>query len=132
MSDPLEMSGVWYGRWTSENRLVYPNSFIAHLAEAHGHIGGSISEPDRVGRVPTLRADVDGMRARRQVHFTKQYDGTGGPHHAVVYEGRISGDGTMVTGRWSLPRYSGAFEMQRESFAAEDLEEQEEIAEPVV
>ena len=130
MSDPRDLTGVWYGAWTATHP-VYPNSFIANLVEAHGQVSGSITEPDVYRRPAIFRAFVEGARAGPEVRFVKQYDGSGKPSHAVLYTGQINSSGTEVTGTWHFSTHSGSFTMQRESFTAEELEEREEISEQI-
>ena len=130
MSDPRNLTGVWYGAWTA-NFPFYPNRFIANLAEAHGQVSGSITEPDIYRRPAIFRAFVEGARAGPEVRFVKQYDRTGRLSHAVLYTGQVNGTGTEITGTWHFSTHSGSFTMQRESFTAEELEEREEISEQI-
>ena len=130
MSDPKNLTGVWYGAWTA-NHPVSPNRFIANLVETSGQLSGSITEPD-VHRHPAIfRAFVEGARAGPEIRFVKQYDGSGTLSHAVLYTGRINGTGTEIRGIWHFSTHSGSFTMQRESFTAEELEEREEISERI-
>jgi hypothetical protein len=130
MSDPRNLTGVWYGAWTATHP-VYPNSFIANLVEAHGQVSGSITEPDVYRRPAIFRAFVEGARAGPEVRFVKQYDGAGRLLHAVLYTGRINDSGTEITGTWHFSTHSGSFTMQRESFTAEELDEREEVSEQI-
>ena len=130
MSDPRDLTGVWYGAWTATHP-VYPNSFIANLVERHGQVSGWITEPDVRRRPAIFRAFVEGARAGPEVRFVKQYDGAGRPSHAVLYTGQINGTGTEVIGTWHFSTHSGSFIMQRESFTAEELGEREEISEQI-
>ncbi len=128
MSDPLDLSGVWYGRYVSH---VDPqeSSFIAVIEEAGGAFTGAITEPDDHGG-GIRRATVTGRRTGQALHFVKQYSGRW--DHAVRYSGRIDGEGTQVDGTWNVDWLVGIFTMERERFSAEELEEdvQEEIVEP--
>jgi len=101
MSDPRNLTGVWYGAWTATHP-VYPNSFIAHLVEAHGQVSGSITEPDLHRRPAIFRAFVEGARAGPEVRFVKQYDGSGRLLHAVLYTGRINDTGTETDAQYQL------------------------------
>jgi hypothetical protein len=49
------------------------------------------------------------------VDFVKAYDGASDAAHAVDYVGRLSGDGMMIIGVWSLADLDGSFEMYREA-----------------
>jgi hypothetical protein len=119
MSDPREVSGVWYGRYvsTSDNQ---DNGFIAMLEEAGGVFSGSISERDGKGGV--RRASVAGRRNGAVIQFVKQYQGRW--NHAVFYEGSVDDRGTQASGNWKVEHVHGGFDMQREKFSIEELEEE--------
>ena len=128
MSDPRDLSGVWYGRYAADDGWE-ENSFIAHLAEEGGRFDGTITEPDaRNGG--ERRAQVSGRRRGSTLDFVKQYDGTGGWIHAVHYSGVIDDEGTRVTGRWMVEGLTGDFDMHREAFDADELEEEQQALLP--
>lgn len=119
MSDPREMSGVWYGRYVSTSD-AQDNGFIALLEEAGGVFSGSVSEPD--GRGGIRSASVAGRRSGGLIQFVKQYRGRW--NHAVFYEGQVDARGTVVSGVWRIDDgTTGGFDMQREKFSTEELEE---------
>jgi hypothetical protein len=124
VSDPRDLSGVWYGGYSAD---LYPetNSFIAVLEEAGGAVTGTITEPDGEGG-GIRRAHVSGTRDGATLRFTKQYDGSGGWVHAVRYAGLVDAEGTAVAGRWVVEGLTGAFDMTREKFDAEELEDEAE------
>ncbi|MEO5493370.1 MAG: hypothetical protein ABIR08_05015 [Sphingomonas sp.] len=124
MTDRRDVTGIWYGRWSSPNPYVAPNTFIATLEESASLVSGSITERDRC-QPGIIRAGVDGVRAGGRIEFTKQYDGSGRLSHAVSYAGAINGPGTEISGTWQFSRYSGDFAMTRETFSIEDLVEEE-------
>lgn len=125
------VTGVWYGRWASDDGWVPPNRFIALLEEQAGGIEGTVSEPDVEGGVP-IHATLRGARSGAAIHWTKQYDGAGRLAHAVDYAGKVHDDATRITGTWRFSRYSGTFVMEREIFSAEELAEEIALAVPVV
>ena len=125
MSDRRDVTGVWYGRWTSPDPNIRPNTFIATLVEAHARISGSISEPDLWGP-GILGADVDGARAGGRLEFIKHYN-SGRLSHAVHYAGTINAAGTDINGTWQLRQYSGSFSMTREIFDDLDVEDEEKV-----
>ena len=124
MSDPRDLSGVWYGSFTAD-RGDQANGFIAVLEERHGTLTGTITEP---GGVDVRRASVAGQRGGTTIAFVKQYDGRCGWHHSVDYTGQVDGEGTQVAGRWIVEGLTGSFTMQREKFSAEELVAEEETA----
>lgn len=129
MSDD-SVTGVWYGRWASDDVWVEPNRFIALIDEQVGAINGTVSEPDGEGAAP-LQSTLRGGRSGSGIHWIKQYDGAGRLAHAVVYAGVVAEDATRITGTWSFARYSGTFEMEREKFSAEELAEEIALEVPV-
>lgn len=131
MSDPRDLTGVWYGKWAGDGPAVMPGRFIAMLEEAGGTIGGMITEVDPAsGGTSLLRAFVSGTRAGSDIRFLKQYD-EGEVVHAVAYLGTLNADGTEIAGRWSFAAFSGDFVMERERFSIEELDESEEAELPL-
>lgn len=130
MSDPLDLTGVWYGRYVSRVD-AQENSFIALIEEVGGAFTGVITEPDDEGGGSVRRATISGQRTGQALYFTKQYSGRW--NHAVRYAGRIDSAGKAVDGGWNVDWLSGGFDMEREKFSVEELEEEleEEIVEPV-
>jgi hypothetical protein len=120
--DGRDVSGVWFGHWSSNDPLVEPGSFIAVLEELAGAVDGSVSEPDPHGAEP-LRAILRGGRSGAQIHWIKQYDG-GRLSHSVYYAGTVNGDATEISGGWRLAHWSGGFSMRREKFSVAELEEE--------
>jgi hypothetical protein len=113
------LTGRWAGTYfySSGNRI----EFRASLEEREGNVLGRTTEPNvRIFRMsPEFFADLKGQVVGDSVRFVKTYDGTGGARHSVVYEGRLSPDGTTIEGRWSiggclfLTLASGPFSMRR-------------------
>ncbi|WP_423602062.1 hypothetical protein [Sphingomonas sp. MS122] len=132
MSDPRDVSGVWYGRYFASSWEVEENSFIAHLDEAGGAVGGMITEPDTTGVEDIRRAFVTGTRTGAKLRFTKQYDPAGALAHSVAYAGTISADGTEVSGEWRFSGHHGSFVMNREAFSVEELDEEAAVDEDIV
>lgn len=72
-------------------------------------------EPNLYRPLSMISARIVGHRDGRTVDFTKSYlNPAQGYENAVVYVGRISADGEVVTGQWNLLGMTGAFEMRRE------------------
>jgi hypothetical protein len=132
MDSPLDISGVWYGRYFASSAGADENSFIAHLEEVGGEVSGTITEPDDSGQDEVRRAFVNGDRSGTALRFTKQYDPAGSLAHSVAYAGTISDDGTEVTGEWRFSGYHGSFVMNRETFTADELDEEAAVDEDIV
>lgn len=126
MSDPRDMTGIWYGGYDGVNHAQRAG-FIANLEEAAGHLFGTITDQDGIVR----RALISGQRSGSAVRFVKQYDGSGGWAHQVHYVGEINDEGTEVHGAWQVEWLHGSFVMRREKFADEELLVEDEIVEPV-
>lgn len=122
MSDPTDLSGVWYGRY---NSAYEENSFIALLEEGEDGFSGTISEPGCLGEEDTRRAVVAGMRTGLRVRFVKQYRAPW--DHAVHYSGEVDAEGTTIAGQWLVYGVHGSFVMQRDMFAAEAIDDEEEV-----
>lgn len=132
MDNPQDVTGVWYGRYFATAWDVPENSFIAHLEEVGGAVDGTITEPDDTGDDEIRRAFVSGTRTSDALDFVKQYDPAGPLAHSVAYTGRISDDGTEVTGEWRFSGYHCSFVMNREIFRAEELDEDAAVDEDIV
>lgn len=132
IADPQDVTGVWYGRYFASSFGADENSFIAHLDEMGGEVSGTITEPDNSGAEEIRRAFVDGDRMGARLRFMKQYDPAGPLAHSVAYAGTINQDGTEITGEWRFSGYHGSFVMNREAFAAEELDEEAAVDEDIV
>ncbi len=77
-----------------------------------------------------MGAVIAGFRSGRAVDFTKTYQGSAsGYENPVDYVGRLSPDGMIVTGVWSLLEWNGTFEMHRDAPGgeAQEAETQETV-----
>ena len=66
MAEAIDLSGVWYGKYSS---AYEENSFIAVLEEDEDGFSGSISEPDPADLDGTRRAVVAGIRNGSRIRF---------------------------------------------------------------
>jgi len=124
------LTGVWYGRWVSDDAYVPPNRFIALIEEQAGAVRGTTSEPDDLGGAP-VRATLYGTRSGSAVQWIKQYDGAGPLAHAVFYVGEVRDEATRIDGTWQFAGYAGTFVMERETFSAAELAEEIGLEVPV-
>lgn len=126
MSDPMNLTGAWFGSFSYLGTGDPDVSFIAALEEVAGMVSGTTSETNTIGDTSMhLSAIVRGSREGAEVSFTKMYDGASDAAHVVNYAGTVSGDGTRMTGFWQLEDVSGGFEMSRTH--AEEEEEELEV-----
>ena len=87
-------------------------------------------EPDHYRPMEIITARIVGHRDGRAVDFTKTYiNPARGYENPVDYVGRMSEDGEVIAGMWSLFEMNGTFEMRRE--ASVDTHEEAEAVETV-
>jgi hypothetical protein len=118
-----DLTGVWHGLY-SYPAYRDPVYFVATLIQSGRHLSGSTHEQDRGedGAPLALFAAIEGTRGPGEVSFLKQYDGSGGWVHGVLYEGRVQGEGDEIEGRWSIPGdATGRFLMMRSPGATESV-----------
>jgi hypothetical protein len=126
-SNAQSITGIWRGTYCYPFGLSV--SFVATLIEAGSSLTGTTHEPGRrlVGRPGvTLCASLSGSRHGSAVAFVKTYDGRprgqGWHDQPIKYEGILSGDGTVIEGRWIISRiFSGKFRMIRPTREAESV-----------
>ncbi len=99
----LNLTGVWEGQFTFPRRFP-ATAFVATLIETGSVISGMVHEPDVLGHNggETLFAMVEGRRDGARVSFVKTYERRTRSRSTVVYEGRLSADGTEIEGRWTI------------------------------
>jgi hypothetical protein len=128
-SDPHDLSGTWHGTYTYPANKGPATPFLATIEENGRAFSGTIIEPDIFYRQGTIEAAISGHRSGTSVDFVKSYSGgTVGYENPVDYVGRLSGDGLMITGVWSLLDFDGSFEMERDAAAEEPAMAEEAIA----
>jgi hypothetical protein len=131
MTEKLNLTGRWTGIF-SYPRTLPPNQFEAELRD---HLGALTGETFELGNNPRnkgqpLRAMIEGHRHGHEVSFIKHYDAFRRAATPVHYSGRVSGDGSEISGTWDIPgHWSGSFLMIRARPAAEAAERR--IAETV-
>lgn len=127
--DPLDLTGMWHGTYTYPANEGPATPFLATIDDSAGSLSGSIIEPDTLFGQGTLEAVIAGHRSGAALDFVKSYvGGLVGYEHAVDYVGRVSGDGLLVTGVWSLLEFDGSFEMERDAAAEEPAAIEEAVA----
>lgn len=125
----MNMTGLWHGTFGYPAFQGPTTPFVAQIKDDGGVLSGTIMEPNTIGiSSDELQAVLAGNRQGDAVDFSKTYDGSSDAAHAVDYVGRLSDDGSNVTGVWSLSDLDGTFEMHRD-IALEDLVAAEEAAE---
>ena len=128
MAGPLNISGLWLGRYAYPAGQGPSTPFLARIEDAGGALSGTIVEPNLIGpSSDSLEAVISGSREGSAVDFTKLYDGASDAAHAVDYVGRVSADGNTITGVWSLEQIDGSFEMHREAVWDERVGREAEV-----
>jgi hypothetical protein len=124
MSDADNLTGVWHGFYAYPVvRARVP--FDATLIESGAWLSGSIHEICGAGprKGEMIFATLLGRRDGSRVAFTKTYDGSAPGYRVVAYDGIVSADGTVIEGRWSIPRnWSGRFQMTRPAGKTQSVE----------
>ncbi len=119
------------GSFSYPSNLGPTTPFLARIEDHDGRLSGDIMEPNTVGSSSEqLQSFLSGTREGSSIDFVKAYDGASDAAHAVDYVGRLSGDGMMITGVWSLATLDGSFEMYREA-VWEELTGVEATVEPL-
>jgi hypothetical protein len=122
MSDAQDLSGEWRGVFNYPAAAGPPTEFAAALRDAGGRLSGTVSEPSINGGV--VHAIIDGRREGSAVSFSKLYDRPDEGYDMVAYQGEVTGDGLVISGRWTLPDgWSGTFIMVRPGGVEEEAEE---------
>ncbi len=111
------ISGLWLGTYTYQESSPYkPSRFAMVLKLEDLAFSGKVIENNSFGdeTAAYLSADVMGeLDDQGHVHFLHRYDGTGGQHHLVVYDGDLNDKKTVITGTWSISEdWSGTFSMK--------------------
>lgn len=109
-----DMSGAWSGAYSEAGRET---RFELQLQQAGaGTFSGSVSEQDIYGIAggQNFTSEINGeARSDGSVRFTKTYAGANATLRAVVYEGRLSADGSSIAGSWDTGTLHGTFHMER-------------------
>ena len=108
-----DISGSWDGAFRYPADKGPQTPFVATLRDDGGVISGDTIEPGIRPGDGHFRAIIVGLRTGTTIDFTKTYDGAGRMSHSVDYSGRLSEDGTTITGVWSLGTMDGTFDMVR-------------------
>ena len=124
-----DITGEWNGTFAYPADTGPATPFVAKLLDIDGKVSGSIIEPhSSFGAGLTLVAEVQGVRAGYSVDFTKVYnDPPSGYEKPVDYVGKLSDDGSTISGVWSLLDMNGTFEMHREIGESIEIEREETV-----
>jgi hypothetical protein len=115
----ISISGIWVGEFAYPDGLGPKTPFTAQIEDSNGTLRGFILEPNLIGSLSEeLGATIQGLRQDSVVDFVKTYDGASDAAHSVDYVGRLSDDGTTISGVWSFEAFDGTFAMQRQRGAA--------------
>jgi hypothetical protein len=112
----VTIAGNWSGRY------YYPDgrqSVAFNFRFDGAGCSGRSSEPNTFGAKSAphlygnLRCSADHLSPGQTITISKQYDGTGGVSHAVVYMGVVSADLRRISGTWAIGATKGKFSMER-------------------
>lgn len=110
------ISGLWLGTYTYKDDSYKPSRFALVLKKEDLAFSGKVLENNSFGdeTAAYLSADVMGaLDEDGHIHFYHRYDGTGGQHHMVVYDGTLNEKKTVITGTWAISDdWSGTFSMK--------------------
>ena len=115
MSEEVNLSGAWKGIFAYPRSLP-PNQFDAELRDHGGILTGETFEQGNTPRTrgQPLHAMIEGNRNGCHVHFVKRYDAFRRAATPVFYSGRLSEDGSEISGIWEIPKHwAGTFLMVR-------------------
>ena len=111
----LNLTGQWWGHFTYPNHLGPVTPFNAQFLDQAGRIVGATTEFDQFRPDHVIEAIISGHYHGESIDFTKAYQGAGPDYEQPIdYVGRISADGNVITGVWSLLEIDGRFEMRRD------------------
>ena len=122
--DKLNLTGSWTGVF-SYPRALPPNAFEAELRDHIGLLTGETFERanNPRDRCQPLHAMIEGQRHGHEVSFVKHYDAFRRATTPVHYAGRLSADGSEISGTWTIPgHWSGSFLMIRARPPAQEAE----------
>jgi len=121
MGKVVDLTGRWTGvyfyphdpDWNANDNMP-ATPFTAELTDVSGAVIGKTIEPDLLfADGVEVRAVVEGRHDGAHLTFTKTPDGRD-RDHVILYDGDISPDGNVISGRWTIPgNWSGDFRMQR-------------------
>lgn len=112
----VEIAGTWTGMYFFQDgrppvRLTVTLSQSATNAGVWGH---SV-EPNTFNKKGgELKANLRGHLVENYISFIKTYDGSNGYSHSVLYSGTVSANGNTISGKWSLKKLVGNFELSRQ------------------
>lgn len=112
----MNIAGFWTGQYAYESMAGLVVEFHAELGQHGDTLSGSTTEKNTfsagVGQI--LIANIFGTVSRTSVDFTKQYTNAAKGQPKIRYQGKISKDGSLITGQWIMKDHSrGNFKMTR-------------------
>lgn len=123
-----DLSGQWRGQYAYPGQAGPVTPFLALIEDHGGRVSGTIMEPNTI-EGGTLEAELVGTHDGHSIDFTKTYAPRASRHfdQPVDYVGKVSEDGALIRGVWSLQSWDGTFEMRRE-LSREDMLAREAMA----
>ncbi len=112
----MNIVGFWTGQYAYDAIAGLVVEFHAELGQLGDTLSGQSTEKNTfsTGAGQILIADLFGTVSRSSIDFTKQYTNAAPGQPKIVYQGKISKDGSLITGQWTMrDQSSGSFKMRR-------------------
>lgn len=112
----MGIAGFWTGEYAYDDVTGLKVEFHAELSQKGTIMSGNSTEENTFGGQggQILIAELFGKVSGESVDFTKSY--TNGPAHQdkILYQGTLSDDGNLISGKWTmLSMWTGSFKMTR-------------------
>ncbi len=125
------LSGTWRGQYAYQQGGGQTTPFLATIDDDGVYLKGETIEPDGRGGFGNRLASIAGHMDGSSVKFTKIYaTAAAGYTDPINYVGSVSGEGSTITGVWTLLFGRGSFEMHREEGIAEEVAQETAIEVP--
>ncbi len=112
----MDVTGFWTGEYAYDNVIDLAVDFHAELSQLGAILSGNTTEEntfgDQGGQI--LIAELFGRVSGQDIDFTKSYTNAPSNTDKILYQGSISDDGSLITGKWTmLSMWTGSFKMTR-------------------
>jgi hypothetical protein len=114
----VTIAGEWNGTYfypagSNQRPVIFKFTFGSNGCSGRSSEPNTFGDKSAPQLFANLRCSVSALTPGQIVTITKQYDGTGGVSHSVVYSGTVSADLRRIDGQWTIGTTTGRFTMQR-------------------